>query len=158
MAGRDRETDLFSYYNQEFLIVVASGNTGHRGLLSPGSAKNALSVGSTGNTEDPGPAVDKQSPSSEAHTAGPSPRVLHVLPDGKELFWAKSLFCVCWILIGAFILTGSCHKVGKLFKKTLPNPLLMRQNATILATASSFSPCKTTLTLTSPVKRLTSSR
>eukprot|EP00667_Euglena_gracilis_P002401 EG_transcript_2399 len=47
----DRETDLFSYYNQEFLIVVASGNTGHRGLLSPGSAKNALSVGSTGNTE-----------------------------------------------------------------------------------------------------------
>ena len=39
----DRETDLFSWYNQEMLIVVASGNTGRRGgILSPGSSKNAL--------------------------------------------------------------------------------------------------------------------
>ena len=51
----DWETDLFAYNNQGFLIVMAAGNTGARGLLSPGSSKNALSVGASYNAAHSGP-------------------------------------------------------------------------------------------------------
>eukprot|EP01062_Namystynia_karyoxenos_P069374 TRINITY_DN64887_c0_g1_i1.p1 TRINITY_DN64887_c0_g1~~TRINITY_DN64887_c0_g1_i1.p1 ORF type:complete len:948 (+),score=284.64 TRINITY_DN64887_c0_g1_i1:125-2968(+) len=51
----DRETDKFQYEHQDFLVVVAAGNSPSAGVLSPANAKNALTVGAhTNSFERPG--------------------------------------------------------------------------------------------------------
>ena len=44
-----QETDQFTWNNKDFLIVFAAGNVGVSGINSPGTAKNAITVGASEN-------------------------------------------------------------------------------------------------------------
>jgi len=48
-----QKTDQFAWNNQDFAIVIAAGNVDNSGINSPGTAKNAITVGASENYRPP---------------------------------------------------------------------------------------------------------
>eukprot|EP00995_Heteronema_vittatum_P007660 NODE_280_length_1544_cov_98.821405_g203_i0.p1 GENE.NODE_280_length_1544_cov_98.821405_g203_i0~~NODE_280_length_1544_cov_98.821405_g203_i0.p1 ORF type:complete len:436 (+),score=61.67 NODE_280_length_1544_cov_98.821405_g203_i0:235-1542(+) len=46
-GGHNSDFDAYQWSNSDFLIVVAAGNEGSKGVVSPGSSKNVVTVGAS---------------------------------------------------------------------------------------------------------------